>query len=341
MFQLLGKKLSETRTKRGLSVDEVAHATKLRPDKIIALETGDFSSFPSNAYARGFLLIYGRFLNLDVELEAGTLDTTNRINIADYQYLSNPNEPRPEPETPLPDLSRRKKPSLVPLFAAFGVTALVIFCFTLYVNWQRIHPNTSSKDKGAETAVAALPNAPESLPQTDSAATPTVDAAGLESPLAATPHSIPVAPAVATPAAEEPGAPDPVAMPPRPLVSDREFLGGAATPADATPPVPAPPAVARAIEPPVPVPNPDRDLITSLPVQMNEVEVAVAKTTWVKIRKDDPASTPIFEDYLYPHTRGLKLKGTRFFIEARDSTAVEIRKNGDPIAYQSPGVTVQ
>ena len=59
------------------------------------------------------------------------------------------------------------------------------------------------------------------------------------------------------------------------------------------------------------------------------------------IRKGNPDSTPIFEDYLYPSAPPLKLRGTRFFVEVRDQTAVQIRKNGNPIAYQAPGISIQ
>ena len=74
---------------------------------------------------------------------------------------------------------------------------------------------------------------------------------------------------------------------------------------------------------------------------VNEILVATVQKTWVTVRKDDPKSPPIFEDYLYPGIRPLKLRGTRFFIEARDPSAVQITKNGIPIRYQTPGVPVQ
>ncbi len=320
MSESIGKKLSQTRIQRGLSLDEAAHATKLRPDKILALEACDYASFPSNSYARGFLLIYGRFLKVDVSEDAAALDTVNRLSVEDYQYLSNANEPRPEPKNYLPDLSRRKKPSLVPLFAFFGAIIVLFFGFTAYVNWQRIRGEVSSKEKAAQTAIVETQPEPLPEPVRDPVPAP-------ETPVAVAPETPPVEEAAAPP--------EPIAMPPKPGVSDREFIGASpALLAEMASNVPA-----GEVTPPVP--NPDRDLITATPVQMNEVEIAVAKTTWVKIRKDDPSSKPIFEDYLYPHTRGLKLKGTRFFIEARDSGSVEIRKNGDPIAYQSPGVTIQ
>jgi len=73
----------------------------------------------------------------------------------------------------------------------------------------------------------------------------------------------------------------------------------------------------------------------------NEVQVLPIRKTWIVVRKEDPKSPPIFEDFLYPDSPPLKLKGTRFFIEARDPTAIQIRKNGAPMAEPAPGVAVQ
>jgi hypothetical protein len=92
----------------------------------------------------------------------------------------------------------------------------------------------------------------------------------------------------------------------------------------------------------------DRDFIGALPpspvpavANVNEVILQPMKKTWVRVRQDDPNSAPIFEDYLYTSAPPLKLRGARFFIEVREEGAVTIRKNGAPIAYQAPGVTVQ
>ena len=45
-----GKKLCDARLARRLSIDEAAHATKMRPDKILALENDDYSRFGGTAY---------------------------------------------------------------------------------------------------------------------------------------------------------------------------------------------------------------------------------------------------------------------------------------------------
>src|SRR5271154_1391424 len=96
MVESVGKKLNQARVKRGLTIDEAAHATKLRPDKIAALETDDYSRFANNIYAKGFLQIYARFLKVDVTDFSRTLDNSNPISVSDYQYLTNAPAARPD-----------------------------------------------------------------------------------------------------------------------------------------------------------------------------------------------------------------------------------------------------
>ncbi len=62
----LGKKFEEARSARNLTIDEAARMTKIRPQRLAEIESDDFSQFPSLAYAKGFLLIYGKFLDVDV-----------------------------------------------------------------------------------------------------------------------------------------------------------------------------------------------------------------------------------------------------------------------------------
>src|SRR5579885_1773316 len=62
----LGKKFQEARRARNLTLDEAARITKIRPQRLAEIEADDFSQFPSLAYAKGFLQIYGKFLDVDV-----------------------------------------------------------------------------------------------------------------------------------------------------------------------------------------------------------------------------------------------------------------------------------
>lgn len=60
----LGQKLKEERLARGLSVEQVAKATKIRPQFITAIEQSAYRNLPSKAYARGFVKNYISFLEL-------------------------------------------------------------------------------------------------------------------------------------------------------------------------------------------------------------------------------------------------------------------------------------
>lgn len=60
----IGQRLYEERLRRGLTIDEVANATKIRPQFIKAIETGNYKQLPSSAYALGFVKNYVSFLGL-------------------------------------------------------------------------------------------------------------------------------------------------------------------------------------------------------------------------------------------------------------------------------------
>ncbi len=276
-----GKKLSQARLAKQLTIDEVAHATKLRPDKIVALENDDFSRFGSIAYGKGFLQIYARYLGIDLTEQLRGLEVpTNTVSISDYQYLNTPRPPAPKQHRDR-SLERggarreRKPPSALPLFLVLGIMALGAYGF-YRMNAPRLQ---SAPALGSPTPAATV--APPASPQ-----------AGEEKP----------APGVN----KVPG----LAHTTKPLGPDEKFL------------------VESAMR------TPEETGV------MNELIVEPLKKTWVKIRKNSPDSPPIFEDYLYPRGGALKLHGAKFFVEVSDQNAVQIRKNGHPIAYQPPGITV-
>src|SRR3954468_17289704 len=128
-----GKKLSQARLAKHLTIDEVAHATKLRPDKIVALENDDFSRFGSIAYGKGFLQIYARYLGIDLTEQLRSLEIpANTVSISDYQYLNTPHPPAPKQHRDR-TLERggarreRKPPSIMPLVVVLGIGAALFY----------------------------------------------------------------------------------------------------------------------------------------------------------------------------------------------------------------------
>lgn len=325
MVETVGKRLGEARLARGLTIDETAHATKIRPDKILALENDDYSRFGNNAYAKGFLILYGRFLHVDVAEQVRALETPSDIRLSEYQYLSNAS-PRPTERASRPRKSR--KPSFAPLIAFALLLIVGAFGFYFYVTAQRI----GSLDRKSPASEAARPTQPLPAPESGKASPAPVvasaPAVGVAPAFSATQpaptrQSSPIIPAVPVGTPTQPAAPPPAS---NPSTASANSLNGfevrraEAVPVSRVPATPAPAAVTGGV---------------------NEVVVEALRKTWVKICKDDPNSPPIFMDYLYPNAAPLKLRGARFFIEARDPTGVQIRKNGAPMAYQPPGILVQ
>src|SRR6201995_2996905 len=129
MVETIGKRLCQARLAKGLSIDAAAHATKMRPDKILALENDDYTRFGNIAYAKSFLAMYSRFLEVDVSGQLRDLDhRDHRLSIDEYQYLNN--APAPKPSEPSPARTRRERtpPSIVPLlaFVVIGCAALAL-----------------------------------------------------------------------------------------------------------------------------------------------------------------------------------------------------------------------
>jgi cytoskeleton protein RodZ len=302
MVESVGKKLSHAREQRGLSLEEAAMHTRIRAPQLAALEADDYASFGSNTYARGFLLIYGKFLGVEVGPVARQLEGANPISLSDYQYLNAVAEEdertlraaarsKSAPSLrPAPQVERRR-PSLAPLIAFVLLLAAGGYGFHLWLQAERLTPAAAT-------------------------ATPTPTAPGMSVPPDAPATSIVAPTAVSTVQSATPApAPTPA---PTPRADDRAFLSTLATP----PPVVAPP--------PAPATP-----------QIHELVIEPLKKTWVRIRRDDPTSEPIFDDVMYPKVGPLKLKGTRFWVEIHEPDSLSLRKNGQLLVIQPPGAVVQ
>ena len=63
----IGAVLESARTEKGLTLEEVEQATKIRKRYLEGLEREDYSMLPDAVYAQGFLKTYANFLGLDGE----------------------------------------------------------------------------------------------------------------------------------------------------------------------------------------------------------------------------------------------------------------------------------
>lgn len=83
-----GTRLKNARLARGLSVEDITAATKMRPNIVLSLEADDYTHFPSITHARNFLSLYGKHLKIDVTDGLNQLATPAKIGIENYQYLN-------------------------------------------------------------------------------------------------------------------------------------------------------------------------------------------------------------------------------------------------------------
>src|SRR5207302_3325617 len=110
MVDTVGKKLQQARLQKHISLEEASRVTKMRPDRMTELEHDDYTQFPNLTYAKGFLLIYAKYLSVDVSDFARSFENETPIGSGDYQYLANTPEPIPATVRHTPE--RSAKPGL-------------------------------------------------------------------------------------------------------------------------------------------------------------------------------------------------------------------------------------
>src|SRR5207302_8397625 len=125
----LGRKFQEARKARNLSLEEAARLTRIRQSRLAEIEADDFSNFPSLAYAKGFLQIYGKFLEADVSPYLDAFETSGHLTVDGYSYLQDALSPK----APRGHRSRRRTENSRPSFVPFliGLTILIVRCSSL------------------------------------------------------------------------------------------------------------------------------------------------------------------------------------------------------------------
>jgi hypothetical protein len=73
--------LAEERRRRGLSLEQVASATRIRVAHLAALEDGNLEALPGAVYARGYTRTYARYLGVDVPDEEPVASAERSLSI--------------------------------------------------------------------------------------------------------------------------------------------------------------------------------------------------------------------------------------------------------------------
>jgi cytoskeleton protein RodZ len=156
----LGKKLKEARLARGLTLDDAYRMTKIRPNRLEAIENEDFSLFDSLTYSKAAVLIYGKFLEVDVSPYLEAFETSETVTVDGYSYLQD--APEPEPIRPVKVRRRSSSPgngsrgSLMPLIIGILVLVVGFTAMKWFLQMQRLKPRPTPAPGTSPVATATV-----------------------------------------------------------------------------------------------------------------------------------------------------------------------------------------
>ena len=147
----IGPSLREARIRRGIGLDRVEAATRIRTRYLEAIEDDRWDELPAEAYAKGFLRTYATYLELDPQ-----------------QYLAAFRENRREVEEPIAPLAERPYVPRRPRAPLFLVVALGLAAVLAVAAWRLDTGEDASRTRTEPVS------APRSQPAAEPAApTPT------------------------------------------------------------------------------------------------------------------------------------------------------------------------
>ncbi len=307
----LGKKFQEARRARNLTLDEAARMTKIRPQRLAEIEADDFSQFPSLAYAKGFLLIYGKFLDVDVTPYLDAFEDSESVTVDGYSYLQENERAKP---VSAPVVRRRPASTgggnnrVSPMPLIFGVLVLVIgfFGMKFLLNVQRLAPGRG--ESSAQTSPTATPAVASG--GSGPAGGTNVGAAATAAPVASPVRILGPPETRKALAVDSTGSGEPEVRKAKP-VSKEEL------------------AQARA-ETNSPAPESG---------EQNRVAIRPLKRTYVRVTVGEDGKTA-FERWVSPADGPVEFRGKHVSIRVLDPEAVAITKNGQALQENDQDVTV-
>jgi cytoskeletal protein RodZ len=298
----LGKKFQEARRARNLTLDEAARMTKIRPARLAEIEADDFSQFPSLAYAKGFLLIYGKFLDVDVTPYLEVFEESEHITVDGYSYLQENPAPK-TPSTPVVRASSRDRISPMPLIIGVLVLVVGFSVMKLILNLQRIAPRRAEPTAAVSPSASSIPSSVAPSPTSS----PEVAAAPSAPPSATV---TPIARAVAVVSTPKPAEPEVRrAQPVRPEDLAKARADVSSSPATST--------------------------------GQNFVAIRPLKRTYIKVIVDNESANPALERWISPADGTVEFRGKHVSVRVLDRDAVQIKKNGKALEEGDGDVTVE
>jgi cytoskeletal protein RodZ len=183
-----GEELRREREIRGISLKEIADATKISKRFLDALERNDHTTLPAPVFTRGFVREYARYVGLNAE------EMVNRYNYAasNDDRIEKPPQIERYPATPVRDISPKPKPKrgIPPAYARVNRNLIAIFVIVLalatVVWWAVQRKLLVERDSAAEPPPIAAAKPVPLPPAPAPAAAPVVDDSKLRLEIEAT-----------------------------------------------------------------------------------------------------------------------------------------------------------
>jgi cytoskeletal protein RodZ len=187
-----GEELRREREIRGISLKEIADATKISKRFLEALEGNDHKTLPAPVFTRGFVREYARYVGLNVE------EMVNRYNFAaaNDDRIEKPPQVEKYAKVPPRDISPRPAPKrgIPPAYAKVDRNAIflviLIAAVLLAAYWAIQNKRRSDAAEAAANAVPVATPAAATAPPPDAAPAPKpVDDSTLRMTIEATTNS--------------------------------------------------------------------------------------------------------------------------------------------------------
>ena len=203
MAYTLGKQLAQSRAKHNLSVEDIAHRTRIPGSIVKYLENDDYSHFPNLVYAKSFLKMYSHYLDVDAS------EFLEELREASTARKASPFLQAQVTRAELEELSKNRinldfipwsKILSVLFFVGVSIPAAMFIAKLYKENKDKINESLSGKDKKViEGAPVPGESNPAEIKPTDPAvtgdgdeSTDNADEPDISSELVAVPKAVPI-----------------------------------------------------------------------------------------------------------------------------------------------------
>jgi cytoskeleton protein RodZ len=161
----IGRILEQKRKEKGLSLEEVEQATKIRKRYLDGLEREDYAVLPAGVYAQGFLKTYANYLGLDGEdLSRQLKSRRKRRRERGINYNNGPENGFEEPliaPTGLQGTEKRRFPTSAIVTLLVAVLVLAVVIGALYFVGRGVEASRSGEDNPSPPQPAENPSKQE------------------------------------------------------------------------------------------------------------------------------------------------------------------------------------